>query len=78
MRARKCCAILPSLQIPIVRQGIVSEMLLRETERILKQSAVVNGAMRHYSLIQTRAGLLPFAFPGESIKPMRYKEDLSL
>ena len=52
-------------------------MLLRETERINTQAVVSTAVLSFNSCVQTRAGLLPFAFPGESIKPMRHKEVLS-
>jgi hypothetical protein len=53
-------------------------MLLRETQRNRAARAVEGLVTQYVFAVQKRVGLLPFAFPGESIKPMRYKEDLSL
>jgi hypothetical protein len=52
-------------------------MLLRETERVNQASGGHAGCRSVFSLDRTRAGLLPFAFPGDSFNPMRHKEVMS-
>ena len=53
-------------------------MLLRETERMNEADVSQAGCrLAIFVFITTRAGLLPFAFPGDSFNPMRHKEVMS-
>ncbi len=44
---------------------------------LLLRSCSLPSVVRSRQRRMTRVGQLPFAFPGEGIKPMRYKEDSS-